>query len=98
MLTNKTLRACNKEHKYYKSSACPTCPMCEQERRPQNGFLSLLTAPARRVLENNGITTLQQLSTFREAEILQFHGMGSSLVPKFRKALAEKGLILRNIK
>lgn len=72
--------------------------MCEQECKPQKDFLSLLSIPASRALENYGITTLQQLSKFSEDEILQFYGMGPSSVPKLRKALAEKGLTFRNIK
>ena len=90
--SKKTLRTCNNGHNYYKSSDCPTCPICEQERKPDNGFLSLLSAPARRALENNGITSLQQLSTFSEKEILQFHGMGPASLPKLRNTLQTNGL------
>jgi DNA-directed RNA polymerase alpha subunit len=93
--SEKNLRTCNKGHNYYKSSDCPTCPICEQERKPETGFLSLLSAPARRALENNGITSLQQLSTFSEKEILQFHGMGPASLPKLRKALENEGLSFR---
>ena len=92
-ISEKNLRTCNKGHKYYKSSDCPTC---EQERKPDNGFLSLLSAPARRALDNNGITSLQKLSTYSEKEILQFHGMGPASVPKLRSALKEIGLSFRN--
>ncbi|MFS0690667.1 RNA polymerase alpha subunit C-terminal domain-containing protein [Sporosarcina sp. 179-K 8C2 HS] len=90
--SNKTLRTCSKGHNYYKSSDCPTCPICEQERKPDNGFLSSLSAPARRALENNGITSLQQLSAFSEKEILRFHGMGPASLPKLREALETNGL------
>lgn len=83
----KTLRTCPKGHRYYKGSDCPTCPVCEEERKPKDGFLSLLAAPARRALENNGITTLKQLSKFSEEEILKFHGMGKASLPKLREAL-----------
>jgi hypothetical protein len=93
--SEKNLRTCNKGHNYYKSSDCPTCPICEQQRKPETGFLSLLSAPARRALENNGITSLQQLSTFSEKEILQFHGMGPASLPKLRKALENEGLSFR---
>jgi DNA-directed RNA polymerase alpha subunit len=93
--SEKNLRTCNKGHNYYKSSDCPTCPICEQERKPETGFLSLLSAPARRALENNGITSLQQLSTFSEKEILQFHGMGPASLPKLRRALENEGLSFR---
>lgn len=94
--SEKNLRTCNNGHKYYKSSDCPTCPTCEQERKPASGFLSVLSAPARRALENEGIMTLQQLSKYTEKEILQFHGMGPASLPKLRSALKENGLSFRN--
>ncbi|MEH7254480.1 RNA polymerase alpha subunit C-terminal domain-containing protein [Neobacillus niacini] len=92
---NKSLRTCTKGHKYYKSSDCLTCPTCEQELKPENGFLSELSAPARRALEHNGITTVEQLSIFSEKEILQFHGMGPASIPKLREALETNGLSFR---
>src|SRR5690554_3298454 len=90
-----TLRICDKGHQYYKSSDCPTCPTCEQERKPDDRFLSLLSAPARRALEHNGITSLEQLSKYREKEILKFHGMGPASIPKLRTAFEEKGLTFK---
>lgn len=87
-----TLRICKNGHQYYKSSDCPTCPVCEQERKPAAGFAALLTAPARRALENAGIKTLQQLAQKTEAEILKLHGMGPSSIPKLRQALKAEGL------
>ena len=50
MADKQTLRTCLKGYKYYKGSDCPTCPNCEAEKRPKDGSLSLLPAPARRVL------------------------------------------------
>jgi predicted RecB family nuclease len=94
--SNKTLRTCKNGHQYYKSSDCPTCPVCEKERKPKDSFLSLLAAPARRALENNGITTLQELSAYSEDEILAFHGMGKSSVPKLTEALKSIGLHFKN--
>ncbi|MBO0959621.1 RNA polymerase alpha subunit C-terminal domain-containing protein [Neobacillus sp. MM2021_6] len=94
--SERTLRTCNKGHNYYKGSDCPTCPTCEQERKPADGFLSILSAPARRALENNGITSLQVLSTYSEKEILHFHGMGRASLPKLRDALKENGLSFKN--
>lgn len=61
-----------------------------------SGFLSLLSAPARRALEHHGITSLQQLSQYSEKEILQFHGMGPSSLPKLRTALEKEGLSFKN--
>lgn len=95
-VTPKTLRTCPKGHKYHKSTDCPTCPTCEEEKRPENGFLSLLSAPARRALENNGITTLQQLSTYSEKDIMKFHGMGPATLPKLRTSLQEAGLTFKD--
>ncbi|WJE15173.1 RNA polymerase alpha subunit C-terminal domain-containing protein [Halobacillus sp. ACCC02827] len=95
MTENKEQRTCEKGHRYYKSSDCPTCPTCESERKPETGFLSILAAPARRALENNGITSLETLSAYREEEILKFHGMGPSSIPKLKDALKEKGLAFK---
>jgi predicted RecB family nuclease len=92
MATSKQLKICSKGHKYYKSTDCPTCPICEKERKPKDGFLSLLGAPARRALENKGIKTLQKLSTFSEKEILALHGMGKASLPILREALKSGSL------
>ena len=91
-----TLRICKKGHKYYKSSNCPTCPICEQERNPKDDFFFRLGAPARRALENKGITTIQQLSKFTEQDILKLHGMGPSSIPKLRKLLKEQKLSFKS--
>ncbi|MDI3320415.1 DUF1801 domain-containing protein [Pinibacter soli] len=67
----------------------------EKNKVADKDFLSTLVAPARRALENNGITTLQMLAKYTEKEILTFHGMGPSTMPKLRTALAEKGLAFK---
>jgi len=90
-----SLKTCAKGHQYYKTSDCPTCPICEAERRPKDGFLSVLSAPARRALENKGITTLRQLSKFSEEEILNLHGMGPASIPKLWNALQGEKLSFR---
>ena len=88
----KSLRTCPEGHQYYKSSDCPVCPICEQERKPQNGFISLLSAPARRALEHADITSLQKLSQKTEQEILALHGIGPGSMPALKKALKAEGL------
>ena len=93
--TEPTLRTCEKGHTYSKSSDCPTCPICEQEKQPTDGLLSKLSAPARRALENQGIGTVEQLSQYSEKEILKLHGMGKSSLPKLRAALEETGLTFK---
>ena len=87
-----SLKTCPKGHQFDKKSDCPTCPICEAERKPQAGFLAQLPAPARRALENNGITSLEKLSEYSEKEILQLHGIGPSSIPKLRDALKTVGL------
>ena len=94
--SEKELRTCSKGHKYYKSSDCPTCPTCEQENKPESGFLSLLSAPARRALVHNEVTSLQKLSEFSEKEILKLHGIGPASLPTLRSSLEEEGLSFRN--
>ena len=97
MGSKRILKTCNIGHKFYKSSDCPVCPICEKERKPKDNPLSLIAAPARRALENNGISTLEQVSCYSEKEIMLFHGMGKSTIPKLRKLLSEKGLAFREI-
>ena len=94
--STKTQRTCLNGHIYYKSSDCPTCPICEQEREPAAYFLSRLSAPARRALEANGVTTLEKLAELSEQEVLRFHGMGPASLPKLREALRAQGLTFRS--
>jgi hypothetical protein len=57
--------------------------------------LSILAAPARHALENNGIDTLEKLSKFSEKEILQFHGVGKSAIPKLADVLKAEGILFK---
>jgi len=95
MERKKNLKTCNNGHQFYKSSDCPTCPICEKANKPYDSFLALLAAPARRALENEGITTLEQLAKYSEKEILNLHGMGKSTIPKLQKLLSEKNMTWR---
>lgn len=92
----KKLRTCSNGHHYYKSSDCPTCPICATVSKPKDGFLSIIVAPARRALEGAGITTLLKLSEYSEQDILKFHGMGKTTIPKLRAALAAEGLTFKS--
>lgn len=62
------------------------------EDKSTAGPFSKLGNPAQRALANAGITTLAQLATFTEKEILKLHGMGKASLPVLRKALEEGGL------
>ncbi len=92
METKKKLKSCNNGHQFFKSSDCPTCPICEEERKPKYSFLALLAAPARRALEREKIKTLEDLAKWNEKDILNLHGIGPSSIPKLKKALNENGL------
>ena len=78
--TKKNKKTCSKGHKFIKSSDCPTCPICEQNKKPKEGLLQLLGAPARRALATKDISTLQQLATYSEKEISELHGLGPSTI------------------
>lgn len=91
-MPSKKLKTCEKGHSFYKSSDCPTCPICAAENKPESGFLSLLSAPARGALEHAGISTITKLSQYSEREILALHGMGPKSIPILREALSEAGL------
>ncbi len=92
METKKKLKSCNNGHQFFKSSDCPTCPICEEERKPKYSFLALLAAPARRALEREKIKTLEDLAKWNEKDILNLHGIGPSSIPKLKKALNDNGL------
>jgi len=91
-MSTKVSKTCPKGHKFYKSSDCPTCPICTNEDKPESGFLSTISAPARRALASKEITTLAQLASFTEIEIADLHGMGPNALSKLTSALAEKNL------
>lgn len=75
-----------------KTSDCPTCPRCEAERAPTNGWMAKLGAPARRALESAGIRTLEQLAARSEKDLLALHGFGPATLPALRKELKAVGL------
>jgi hypothetical protein len=91
-MSAKRLKICERGHKFYKSSDCPSCPICAAEDKPESGFLSLLSAPARSALEHAGISTLTKLSQYSEREILKLHGMGPKSIPILRQALQDAGM------
>ena len=95
MASQPTLRTCSKGDQYYRSTDYPTCPVCEKERTPADGLLSIFGVPARRALEREGITTVEQLSTYSEEEILKLHGMGPSSIAKLKLALEKAGLFFK---
>lgn len=94
-IKSKNNRTCNKGHHYYKTSDCPTCPVCDLESKPKFGLLSKLPAPARRALENKGIKTITDLARYSKPEILALHGIGPGSIPKLIAELEKKGLTFK---
>ncbi|KON90096.1 hypothetical protein AF332_27020 [Sporosarcina globispora] len=92
MTSDKSLKVCEKGHKFYKSSECQSCPTCDKENKPKSGFLSKLSSPARNALVHEGIDTLKKLSKYTEKEILKIHGIGPASLPILRTSLEEAGL------
>lgn len=95
MPAQKNLRICPKGHRYYKSSDCPVCPVCANEDKESDPFASL-GAPARRALQNFGISSVELLSKHSEKEILKLHGMGPGSLPKLRSLLQERELSFKS--
>ncbi len=50
-----------------------------------------ISAPAQRALENENITSIEQLALYTEEQLLQLHGFG----PKAVRILKEKGIQLK---
>ncbi|WP_144699925.1 DNA-directed RNA polymerase subunit alpha C-terminal domain-containing protein [Fictibacillus phosphorivorans] len=59
----------------------------------QNTNLPLkLAKPAERALTSAGITTIEQLTDWRESDLKKLHGMGPKAMGQLLAALQEKGL------
>ncbi|MDE4085345.1 RNA polymerase alpha subunit C-terminal domain-containing protein [Planococcus maritimus] len=96
MALEKTLRICDHGHRYYKSSDCPTCPVCNEEHKPHRGFLRELSAPARNALLQEQIDTLEKLADYSEKDILTLHGVGPASLPVLRLHLAQVDLAFKS--
>ena len=88
----KKLKMCERGLRFYKSSNCPSFPICAAQARPETGFLSLLGAPPRGALEHTRIYTLTELSRHSEREVLKLHGVGPKSLPMLRKTLHQAGM------
>ena len=88
----KNRKQCPEGHVFYKSSDCPVCPVCEQKRKPASEWMNGLSAPARRALENKGLTSLKKLAGYTEKQLTGLHGIGPASLPVLKRALAKAGL------
>ena len=83
-------KRCSKGHVFFKTSSCPVCPICEKTRIPIADFLSLFPAPARRALENHGVTNLESLVATPESKLLSYHGFGPASVKIVRMLILKQ--------
>jgi hypothetical protein len=60
-------------------------------RKQKNG-LPKLAAPAQRALASAGVQRLEQLTSFSEAEVKQWHGIGPNALNQLRHDLEAMGL------
>lgn len=96
MASAKQKRVCANGHPFVKSSDCPTCPVCEAEKKPAQGFLSSFSAPARRALEHAGIRDVRALAKQTKKAVLALHGIGPASLPTMERELARAGLTFRS--
>lgn len=85
-------KTCPNGHVYYKSSNCPSCPECEKNKNYHFEFMQHISAPAKRALVNNNITSLTTLSQYSETQILALHGIGKTSIPKLKAELLKANL------
>ncbi|MEQ9304367.1 MAG: hypothetical protein RJQ14_10685 [Marinoscillum sp.] len=90
----KTLRICPEGHRYYKSSDCPVCPICANQDKPTN-FLGTLSAPARRALISQGITTIELMAKYTENEIRSLHGIGQNAMSTLKNEVLRNNIIFK---
>ena len=65
-------------------------------KRPQSHpFPAGVSQPAIRAMHSVGITSLDQLPAFTEAELIALHGMGPKAIRILREALAAQGRSFR---
>jgi hypothetical protein len=60
----------------------------------EEDFLSKIGAPARRVFELHGLTTLEKVSKRSEKELLSLHGVGPKAIRLLQPFLKARGLNL----
>ncbi|TGM46589.1 hypothetical protein EHQ92_01305 [Leptospira biflexa] len=61
-----------------------------------SNFLSFLGASAQRaILQELGITKLEDLSRYSKQDLLRLHGFGPSSLPKLESALRKLGIQLK---
>lgn len=83
---------CPNGHVFTKTSECPVCPMCSKKEMMEKfgSNFPKIGAPAMRVLDSLGISKIDQLPNYSEAELLKLHGFGPKAIVLLKKALEQK--------
>jgi DNA uptake protein ComE-like DNA-binding protein len=89
-------RICVNGHRYTKSSDCPTCPRCEEQKKPTAGWKVGLAAPALRALQQANINTLMDLQHWSKEELAKLHGMGPKAIARIETVCKQEGTGFRN--
>jgi len=55
-------------------------------------LLHKLAKPAQRAIQNEGITTIEQLSKYSEREFSELHGIGKNAMNIIKQTMGENGL------
>jgi DNA-directed RNA polymerase alpha subunit len=55
-------------------------------------LLKKLAKPAQRAIENEGVTTIEQLTKYSEKEFSELHGIGKNAMNIIKQTLSENGL------
>lgn len=58
-----------------------------------NILLQKLAKPAQRAIQNEGITTIEQLAKYSEKELSELHGIGKNAMNIIKQTLIENGLL-----
>ncbi len=74
------------------SSPCDAQMVASFDYSQLSPELTTVSKPAQRALLNHGVCTPQQLAQFSEREVLSWHGVGPSAIPKLTAALRQHGL------
>jgi DNA-directed RNA polymerase alpha subunit len=67
-----------------------------QKDQPEHDFPRAIGRPATGAFLHQGITRLEQLTQYSEAELLKIHGVGPKAVQILREVLKEKGLSFKS--
>lgn len=89
-------RVCAKGHRYVKTSDCPTCPVCEKQKKPTTGWKVGLAAPALRALNQAKIDTVTDVQQWSKAELAKLHGMGPKAIATIEALLDLEGMGFRD--